>query len=127
MIEESFVSFDTARMLKEAGFEVPCRSYYELEDGEIVRKDSIGSSDYNAYEDTVCSRPTQALAARWLREVHGVYIEIHHRVTGYVYFVIKIESNELLAIPTISDKMQFDIYEEAFENALRKAIKLIKK
>ena len=127
MIEESFVSFDTARMLKEAGFEVPCRSYYELEDGEIVRKDSIGSSDYNAYEDTVCSRPTQALAARWLREVHGMYIEIHHRVTGCVYFVIKIESNELLAIPTISDKMQFDIYEEAFENALRKAIKLIKK
>lgn len=127
MIEENFVSFDTARMLKEAGFEVPCRSYYELEDGEIVRKDSIGSSDYNAYEDTVCSRPTQALAARWLREVHGMYIEIHHRVTGYVYFVIKIESNELLAIPTISDKMQFDIYEEAFENALRKAIKLIKK
>ena len=127
MIEESFVSFDTARMLKEAGFEVSCRSYYELEDGEIVRKDSIGSSDYNAYEDTVCSRPTQALAARWLREVHGMYIEIHHRVTGYVYFVIKIESNELLAIPTISDKMQFDIYEEAFENALRKAIKVIKK
>ena len=66
MIEESHVSFDTSRMLKEAGFDVPCNSYYELEDGEIVRKDSIGSSDYNAYEDTVCSRPTQELAARWL-------------------------------------------------------------
>ena len=67
------------------------------------------------------------MAARWLREVHGIYIEIHHRVTGYGYYVTKIESNELLAIPTISDKIQFDIYEEAFENALRKAIKLIKR
>lgn len=64
MIEESYVSFDTARMLKEAGFDVPCNSYYELEDGEVVRKDSIGSSDYNAYEDTVCSHPTQALTVR---------------------------------------------------------------
>ena len=25
MIEEQFVSFDTARMLKEAGFDIPCR------------------------------------------------------------------------------------------------------
>ena len=28
MIEESYVSFDTARMLKEAGFDVPCFNQY---------------------------------------------------------------------------------------------------
>ena len=28
MIEYQFVSFDTARMLKEAGFDVPCISQY---------------------------------------------------------------------------------------------------
>lgn len=70
MIEESYVSFDTAKLLKEAGFNVPCNSYYELEDGEVVRKDCIRLYDHNCFEDTVCSRPTQALAARWLREVH---------------------------------------------------------
>lgn len=31
MIEESYVSFGTAKLLKEAGFDVPCKSYYELE------------------------------------------------------------------------------------------------
>lgn len=123
MIEESYVSFDTARLLKEAGFDVPCTLQYT--EGKCIWDVDY---PYNFNQDEFgYSRPTQALAARWLREVHGMYIEIHHRVTGYVYFVIKIESNELLAIPTISDKMQFDIYEEAFENALRKAIKLIKK
>ena len=115
MIAESYVSFDTAKLLKETGFDVPCEKWYG-ESGFFM------SGNYKE-----CKCPTQALAARWLREEHGLFIEIHHRVTGYAYFVIKIESNELLAIPTISDKMQFDIYEEAFENALRKAIKLIKK
>ena len=28
MIEESYVSFETAKMLKEAGFDVPCTSQY---------------------------------------------------------------------------------------------------
>ena len=28
MIEEGYVSFDTAKMLKEAGFEEPCRGIY---------------------------------------------------------------------------------------------------
>lgn len=122
MIEESYVSRDTARMLKEAGFDEVCRSaYYATGNSAVMyERNSMLSPGY-------VSRPTQALAARWLREEHGMFIEIYHRVTGYGYFVIKIESNELLAIPTISDKMQFAIYEEAFENALRKAIKLIKK
>lgn len=122
MIAESYVSFDTAKLLKEAGFDEVCRSAYYAPGNSAVmyERNSMLSPGY-------VSRPTQALAARWLREKHGLFIEIYHRVTGYAYFVIKIESNELLAIPTISDKMQFDIYEEAFENALRKAIKLIKK
>lgn len=57
MIEESFVSFDTAKMLKEAGFEAEC--------GFIV--DDDGRKLY---------RPTQALAARWLREVHRFVVDV---------------------------------------------------
>ena len=125
MIEESFVSFDTARMLKEVGFDVPICKHYTRSGATWTS--AVPEIIDDSKDCTWFPCPTQALAARWLREVHGMYTEIHHRVTGYVYFVIKIESNELLAIPTISDKMQFDIYEEAFENALRKAIKLIKK
>lgn len=123
MIEEQYVSFDTAKMLKEAGFDVLCASLYN---NNGFGWNSLSRGNYNSCE-SLFSRPTQALAARWLREVHGMYIEIYHRVTGYGYFIVEIESNELLAIPTIGDKIQFDTYEEAFENALREAIKLIKK
>jgi len=36
MIEEQFVSFDTAKMLKEAGFDVPCTSQYIDEREEVL-------------------------------------------------------------------------------------------
>ena len=119
MIEESYVSFDTAKLLKEAGFDVPCNSYYELENGEVVRKDSIGSSDYNAYEDTVCSRPTQALAARWLREVHDTFVKME-RVGSFdgkefrFYWSFSIISVSTACLKSISGG-RYDGYEEALE------------
>lgn len=119
MIEESYVSFDTSKLLKEAGFDVPCNSYYELDGGEVVRKDGIGSSDYNAYEDTVCSRPTQALAARWLREVHDTFVKME-RVGSFdgkefrFYWSFSIISVSTACLKSISGG-RYDGYEEALE------------
>ena len=60
MIEEQFVSFDTAKMLKEAGFDVPCTSQYT--EGKCIW--NVGYP-YNFNQDEFgYSRPTQALAAR---------------------------------------------------------------
>lgn len=57
MIEESYVSFDTAKLLKEVGFEAEC--------GFIVDDD-----------ERKLYRPTQALATRWLREVHRIVVDV---------------------------------------------------
>ena len=70
MIEEQFVSFDTARLLKEAGFDVPCRTQYT--EGCRVW-DSLFPDNFNAYEFGY-SLPTQALAARWLRDAHKIHV-----------------------------------------------------
>ena len=129
MIEESYVSFDTAKLLKEAGFDVPCMSYYELEDGEVVRKGSIGSSDYNAYEDTVCSRPTQALAARWLREVHDTFVKME-RVGSFdgkefrFYWSFSIISVSTACLNSISGG-RYDCYEEALEAGIKQVLERI--
>ena len=53
MIEESYVSRDTARMLKEAGFDVPCNSYYE----RIWRHDLLPSN--TGFGGEVATRSTQ--------------------------------------------------------------------
>lgn len=131
MIEESYVSFDTARMLKEVGFEEKvnsCFMYdkyadkdeYEFEGGyAIVRKDL--SDNYNCYEKSI-SRPTQSLAARWIREVHNIDIVVN--VYNRYYYCCDVYQNKhLMLIKYIVNAN----YEESLETGLQEAIKLIKK
>ena len=136
MIEESYVRFDTARMLKEAGFDVPCKTYYEIEDGEVVRKDGVSKHDYNGMEDAVCSRPTQALAARWLRELNGIHVSSNifmdsandadgKTVDEWTFWSYDLFDNSGRIIEESDDR--YDSYEEALEAGLQEAIKLIKK
>ena len=119
MIEESYVSFDTAKLLKEAGFDVSCNSYYELEDGEAVRKDCIRPYDHNGFGDTICSCPTQALAARWLREVYDTFVKME-RVGSFdgkefrFYWSFSIISVSTACLKSISGG-RYDGYEEALE------------
>lgn len=131
MIEESYVSFDTARMLKKAGFDVPCKTYYEIEDGEVVRKDGVSKHDYNGMEDTVCSRPTQALAARWLRDKHKLHVSVSivglfDGLRDLIYWAFSV-MNVNTALFEYIDGNRYDSYEEALEAGLQKTIKLIKK
>lgn len=73
MIGESYVSFDTAKMLKEAGFNITIRSYYTQSGSkwETVVPESV--EDRNGI--VWFPRPTQALAARWLREAHRIVVD----------------------------------------------------
>lgn len=113
MIEESYVSFGTAKMLKVAGFEAEC--------GFII--DDYGEKLY---------RPTQALAARWLREVHKIVVDasfIPPSTDGgdWRYFI----GNNMGDMVWIGDYVPSDeyygTYESALEAGLQEAIKMIKK
>lgn len=128
MIEEQFVSFDTAKMLKEEGFDVPCQSFYRLsEKGSVTVW-----KDQEPHNQNECkhyySRPTQALAARWIREVHKFHVFakrscdyslLEHR---WSYWIQNAEYDVYKDV-----EIGFSSYEEAFEAGLQKAIKLIKK
>ena len=105
MIEEQFVSFDTAKLLKEAGFEAEC--------GFIV--DDDGRKLY---------RPTQALAARWLREGHHIFIMLTPVIQGWMYDLFDLKKHQYILC---NEDVMTKSYEAAFETALREAIKLIKK
>jgi len=123
MIEESFVSFDTAKLLKEAGFDVPCSTRY------TERSTVWGSyepENFNGNDDEY-SRPTQALAARWLRKVHGIHIFSNYFFEDETWFYVIVdlkESDEVRAIhPNIRS---YQSSEEALEAGLQEAIKLMK-
>lgn len=123
MIEEQFVSFDTAKSLKEAGFNVECDWFYindgSVDTGIVVR--STSPRDHNMGTDFL-SRPTQALAARWLRETHTIDIAIGV-VNAQFYYARLYQRSYLVDMNTIFKPT----YEEALETGLQKAIKLIKK
>lgn len=79
MITENYVSFETAKLLKEKGFEVECDYLYV--DGKLVRAQGCacnwndGETLFTDYKNE-CSAPTLQMAMKWLREVHSLYIDI---------------------------------------------------
>lgn len=136
MIEEQYVSFDTAKLLKEAGFDAPCRGIY--------RAYRMGNSVFREYDrkntkDDLCWNtedgfqyeylaPTQALAARWLREAHGIHVFsfFQYHTQRWVYYVANL-SAPCAEIGMIFSENDYDNYENAMEDGLREAIKQIKK
>lgn len=139
MIEEQFVSFETAKLLKEAGFDLSCRGVYIT--------DRTGHYEFREYDnkqttDDLCwstedgfhfeyLAPTQALAARWLREVHRIVVDatfIPPSTDGnaWIYFIGEMDDMVWSGDYVPSDEF-YETYEEALEAGLQEAIKLIKK
>ena len=124
MIEEQFVSFETAKMLKEAGFDVPCTSQYT--EGKYIWNVDY---PYNFNQDEFgYSRPTQALAARWLREVHNIHLFVNYFFEDNKWFYVTVdltESDEVKA--THLNESNYESYEAALEAGLKHGLELVKK
>lgn len=79
---EDYVSYDTAKLLKEKGFDEsietligPEEIIYHLDENSISRQihSTISNSEINIYSEGV-SCPTLQMAMKWLREVHNLDI-----------------------------------------------------
>ena len=126
MIEESYVSFETARMLKEARFDVPCFNQY-TDRGTVWHCD--WPENFNKSQ-CVTSCPTQALAARWLREVHRIVVDatfIPPSTDGnaWRYFIGEMDDMVWKGDFEPSDR-RYKTYEEALEEGLKRSLELIK-
>ena len=128
-MEEQLISFETAALAKEKGFDIDCKLFYSTKDRppmayNISAKESLSDNpQYNKY----ILAPTQSLLQKWLREVHSIYVSSDY-YQGYpevrFYYDIKILSDDTYNGNQDSDD---DIYtfEEAFELGLQQALKLI--
>lgn len=117
MIEESYVSFDTAKLLKDAGFRELTKTHYS-NSGQVW--ETAMPADYNDdFNCNTCNRPTLALAARWLREVHDTFVNME-RVGSFdgkefrFYWSFSIISVSTACLKSISGG-RYDGYEEALE------------
>lgn len=68
MITEDYVSFETAKFLKEKGFDEKCYCHYS----------SDGRTQYWNYQTPSdgISCPTLQMAMKWLRKIHRLHIEV---------------------------------------------------
>lgn len=73
MITEDYVSFETAKLLKEKGFEPP-HDYRKCLPIMYTDKDEI---KWGVWSDDWYSRITLQMAMKWLREVYNIAVSVY--------------------------------------------------
>ena len=79
MITEDYVSFGTAKLLKEKGFDECWGCFYDTENDDVSIVNGwmdISNSELEGKEFVRYSAPTLQMAMKWLREVYNYNIEI---------------------------------------------------
>lgn len=116
MIKEAYCSYEVASLLKEKGFNEPCRAVYE--EG-VLRANTLCDYLNSELSSYICV-PTHQMAMAWLREVHNIFIEVGTSIdlNGNYHFSYTILDKECKYVRR--EWTSFDwTYEEAVEVALK--------
>lgn len=121
-MKEQLISFETAKLAKEKGFDESCLYWYGEEDtwGEkekLKTPISLQTHKNSKSPKDTYSAPSQSLLQKWLREVYHINIGCIPAYGGYTYWI-----NNYYDISWI----RYNSYEEALKQGLHEALKLIK-
>lgn len=123
MIIEDYVSFETAKLLKEKGFSEECHyayHYYTNQPFYHRKMNDFNGEKYRGLKYEWYSAPTLQMAMKWLREVHHIVNEIK----------IQIRESVETAIKSAARKVVWDLYvskEKEIEKMIENAILEIRK
>lgn len=86
MITEDYVSFETAKLLKEKGFDWECFQYWHEDDNKLIHSQSMHPIQ-NVSNPCFFgpAAPTLQMAMKWLIEVHKLYVNVCPCVEGYYW------------------------------------------
>lgn len=129
MITEDFVSFETAKLLKEKGFDSSCEHQYincssgypfltdiRNDAGCYYKNSEIGEDEYSA--------PTLQMARKWLIENYNIHIEVRYFPMPNIYRYVIIHSPATFE-NIDSHPQYFNTYEGACEAAIRYCLELL--
>ena len=145
MITEDYVSFETAKLLKEKGFNsISFHCYEEKETNDIlfvILSAPLSNSDLdNTIEPHKCySAPTLQMAMKWFRKIHNIHIEVNLGFSEdpikyppfyYVYILDSKSGNSVIdpaaridglnpLVDVDNTPKNFNTYEEACEAAIK--------
>lgn len=122
---EELVTLETAKLLKEKGFNEYCKDIIKEDNNRIMQ--SVFRTNKNLPK--LCySRPTQSIAQKWLRDIQNIHICIYNCACGYGYEISKADNGTHIvssAYKGTNDGGKWDTYEEALEAGIQEALKLI--
>lgn len=114
-MEEQLISFKTAKLAKEKGFDIATIHRYD-EFGQIVEGMVFSNREIYA--------PTQSLLQKWLREKHKIHIWTI--MTGAEIFTTHLLHDYWTHVHREKGRIkEFDTHEMALEKGLQIALKLI--
>ncbi len=146
-MKEQLISFETAKLAKEKGFnpifcefeKVPDEMFYDAydfrkyhysflngkseKDAELVLPAVCRKKNLNY--NFICYAPTQSLLQKWLREEHNIHINVSYGLTFTFKINGDLKGNDYVDYSEI-EKYWGRTYEQALEKGLQKALKLIK-
>ena len=130
-MKEQLISFETAKLAKEKGFNVNSTSscWVRLLNGEIIHNNEREDILEHERGEYYLSQPTQSLLQKWLRETHKIIVDVYqesqdHQYTGYWKVDISEFGNykeDELPDPPITSLS----FENALESGLLEGLKLI--
>ena len=136
MITEDYVSFETAKLLKEKGFDGKCYKVWETHGGSpslmgaaqfvegetVVDRESVdAAAKLQVYEYHLLNKvegylaPTLQMAMKWLREVHKMFIqvELYSKYENYCFELFQ-NTHRLM----LEHREVYSNYEEVCEAAI---------
>ena len=129
-MEEQLVSFKTAKLAKEIGFDTPVLYVFDDEDGYLTASYSesvFKPLNYNIHGGYKTSKPSQSLLQKWLREKHKIHINISVNQFGYGFMYALIDLKQCKCIKDLTGgPNEKYTYEKALEEALYQSLLLIK-
>ncbi len=122
-MEDQLITFETAKLAKDKGFDVDCNSYHES--SEVMYRKG-GKDNWNQYYE-MWSAPTQSLLQKWLREMYNIHVTtISNRNTKWNYGIYDISKKSYGCIEDNYEYKVYKTYEEALEAGLYEGLNLIK-
>jgi hypothetical protein len=97
-LKERYVELDTAKLLKEKGFNIPVSMAYDNYGIEGKIYDTFGYNNHNKHDDLI-SAPTQALVLKYLRETYDIIVTVmpardKDNYLAFMYSIIAMDESE---------------------------------
>lgn len=126
MITEDYVSYETAKLMKEKGFDEGCSFIVNtITKGVMPVSWPTTNSDIEDEKACLIALPTLQMAMKWLREVHNIVITTDYANIcglGFTYAASVIKINNSGKIEE-GDWLNVCLYKNSYEQVCEAAIK----